>query len=341
MNPRVGTWPIPKFPKSPSNKTQEKVPQLWVEPAFGANGFYPDCHELFVILTNLTKLVSQQQVFVDGKKIPFRHEMNPVVKKMMKTQDKLGAAQLDGRSFVTKANFIIHNYCVLLSLMITTNAFVLPRNIPFKVLKVNDESKHWETTFGSESLNVEKARPNFDETIHDPYLNALKNQNLVQLTPKGIKDTLANICYIGFKIDYYYNLEIIYGSVGLGNRDGEVDSMDLYDFHGSESNPTPRTAFTRIKGIGDRIMEGVYDSYPEFVRDGKKGMMVNEFLIYWPLVSGYLLRKEHTKHFKNCLKGSLQTTLKDLMSSLKIKGYDAGGHIPISKSGNPMFKNAI
>jgi len=259
----------------------------------------------------------------------------------MKTQDKLGAAQLDGRSFVTKANFIIHNYCVLLSLMITTNAFVLPRNIPFKVLKVNDESKHWETTFGSESLNVEKARPNFDETSDDPYLNALKNQNLVQLTPKGIKDTLANICYIGFKIDYYHNLEIVYGSVGLGNSDGEVDSMDLYDFHGSESNPTPRTAFTRIKGIGDRIMEGVYDSYPEFVRDGKKGMMVNEFLIYWPLVSGYLHRKQHTKHFKNCLKGSSQTTLKDLMSSLKIKGYDAGGHIPISKSGNPMFKNAI
>ena len=129
--------------------------------------------------------------------------------------------------------------------------------------------------------------------------------------------------------------------LGPDNREEAKDNMDFFDFLGSESNPTPRTVFTHIKGIGDRIMQGVYDSYPEFVRDGKKGMMVNEFLIYWPLVSGYLLRKEHTKHFKNCLKGSSQTTLKDLMSSLKIKGYDAGGHIPISKSGNPMFKNSI
>ena len=62
-------------------------------------------------------------VFVDKKKMPFRHTMNPVVMKMMDTQKDLGAAQLDGRSFVSKANFMLHNYCSLLSLMITTNAF--------------------------------------------------------------------------------------------------------------------------------------------------------------------------------------------------------------------------
>ena len=101
-----------------------------------------------MILKNLTKLVSQQQVFVDGKKIPFRHEMNPVVKKMMETQDELGAAQLDGRSFVTKSNFIMHNYCVILSLMIMTNAFFLPRTEPFisrflkSTMKVNIGKKH-------------------------------------------------------------------------------------------------------------------------------------------------------------------------------------------------------
>ena len=71
MKLTVGTWPIPKFPKSPSDKTQQKAPQLWVEPAFGEKGFYLDCYELNVILKNLTKFVSQQQVFVDGKKIPF------------------------------------------------------------------------------------------------------------------------------------------------------------------------------------------------------------------------------------------------------------------------------
>ena len=85
-------------------------------------------------------------------------------------------------------------------------------------------------------------------------------------------------------------------------------------------------------------MHGVYDSYPEFVKDGKKGLMVNEFLIYWPLVSGYLLHKENVRHFKSCLKGSSQKTLKALMTSLDIKGFGAGGNLPLSNSGNPMFQ---
>ena len=76
-------------------------------------------------------------------------------------------------------------------------------------------------------------------------------------------------------------------------------------------------------------MKGVYDSYPEFIKDKdrKKGSMVNEFRIYWPLVSEHLLWKENQRHFKNCLKGSSQKTLKALMTSLKIKGFDAGGHL--------------
>ena len=67
----IGTWPIPNGPKSPPDKTEEKAPQLWVEPAFGEKGFYPDCYKIYVILKNLTKLVSQKQVYVDGKKSLF------------------------------------------------------------------------------------------------------------------------------------------------------------------------------------------------------------------------------------------------------------------------------
>ena len=70
-------------------------------------------------------------------------------------------------------------------------------------------------------------------------------------------------------------------------------------------------------------------------------MMVNEFLIYWPLVSGYLLWKENRTHFRCCLKDNSQKTLKALMISLGIKGFNAGGSLPISKNMNPMFKNMI
>ena len=158
--------------------------------------------------------------------------MNPVVEKIMETQDKLGAAQLDGRSFVTKSNFSVLNYCYILSLtlMITTNAFILPRTIPSKVLKVNEESKHWEWLFCRDSLNIKKARPDFDATIHDPVLSAIENQSQVDLTGKGMKDTLANICHIGFKVDYCYNLEILYGGIEYDDSTGEKDSMGFFDF---------------------------------------------------------------------------------------------------------------
>jgi hypothetical protein len=107
----------------------------------------------------------------------------------------------------------------------------------------------------------------------------------------------------------------------------------------SESNPTPRTAFTRIKGIGDRILEGVYDSYPEFVKNGRKGLMVNEFLVYWSLVSGYLIHRTKRTHFVSCLKGSSHATLKALLKSLDIKAYNDGGHFPVSKAGNPTLRS--
>ena len=227
-----------------------------MEPAFGERGFYPDSYELYVILQNITKLVSQQQAYYDGKKLPFSHEFNPVVEKIMESQEKLGAAQLDGRSFVPKSNFAIHNYCCLLSLMITTTAFILPRTIPSRVLKVNEESKQWEWIFGSDSLNMEKARSDFNPKIRDALCMAIKNQSQVNLTKKGMKDTPANICHIGFKVDYYYNLELIYGGVDFDDSTGQKDSMGSFDFSSSEFNLTPQTIFTRIKGIADRIMKG-------------------------------------------------------------------------------------
>ena len=86
-------------------------------------------------------------------------------------------------------------------------------------------------------------------------------------------------------------------------------------------------------------MNGVYDNYLDLVNHGRQGLMVNEFLIYWPLVSGYLLPKENKHHFKDCMKGSAQKTLKALMSLLEIEGYDNGGHLPLSNTAISMFKH--
>ena len=51
--------------------------------------------------------------------------------------------------------------------MVTTNAFILPRTIPHTILKVNDESKHWEWIVSEESLTIENAHSDFDPDNRD------------------------------------------------------------------------------------------------------------------------------------------------------------------------------
>ena len=82
----------------------------------------------------------------------------------------------------------------------------------------------------------------------------------------------------------------------------------------------------------------MYDNYPDFVKDGRRYLIANEFLIYWPLVSGYLCANEKSTIFRKCLKGTSQKTLLALMKSLGIKGFDEGKSLPINKHGNPMFR---
>ena len=161
----------------------------------------------------------------------------------MRTQQQLGTAQLDGQLFTTKANFVVHNYCSLLSLMVTMNAFILPRTIHHKVLKVNNESKDWEWIVLDESLTIKTTCHDFDPDNHDPLCRVIKNQTLVVLTETGMKETFTCICIIGFKMDYYHSLEIMYAMIKSD------DCLGLFDFRSSEYNPTPRTAFSCIRGI--------------------------------------------------------------------------------------------
>ena len=81
---------------------------------------------------------------------------------------------------------------------------------------------------------------------------AIKNQYQVILADKGMKETFGCICDIGFKVDYHHNLEQIYYEIDSDN------CLGLFDFKSSKFNPTPRTAFTRIKGVTNRIMKGEY-----------------------------------------------------------------------------------
>ena len=72
------------------------------------------------------------------------------------------------------------------------------------------------------------------------------------------------------------------------------------DSHSCEYNPTPRSAFTRIHNIAKSIMkDDVYDNYPDYVKNGGRGLMVNKFLVYWPIVCGHLSANANAGNSKN------------------------------------------
>ena len=191
---RCGHWPTPN-----SNEAD-----------FGENDRYEDTSFILTILENFTSLISQQLMYLDGKPLLLSNNAGNIAQKITRTKKHLGAAQLDGYSFNTKANFPVQNSCSSLTLMITCNATDLPMAIPHKYLKVNGGRKIWEGILSEESLQCKEAHPYLDQLKDYPILCALYNQIQVPLIQKGMKDTFTNICYIGSKFDYYHNLKKIY-----------------------------------------------------------------------------------------------------------------------------------
>ena len=89
--------------------------------------------------------------------------------------------------------------------------------------------------------------------------------------------------------------------------------MNFIDFCSCEASPTPRTAFTRIRNIDKTTIEnGFYGNHPNCIKNEKKGLMVNEFLVYWPIVCGHLSAKSNAGKFSKCLKGTSQKTLSSI-----------------------------
>ena len=59
--------------------------------------------------------------------------------------------------------------------------------------------------------------------------------------------------------------------------------------------------------------------------------MLNEFLVYWPIICGNLSGKENQGKFSECLMGTSTKILASIMKSLGIKGFNEGS------SGNPLL----
>ena len=60
------------------------------------------------------------------------------------------------------------------------------------------------------------------------------------------------------------------------------------------------------------------------MKNENTGLMVNEFLVYWPIICGHLSGKENQGKFSEYLRGTSMKILASIMKSLGIKGFNEG-----------------
>ena len=122
-----------------------------------------------------------------------------------------------------------------------------------------------------------------------------------------------------------------------------IDRGELNLRH-DEMNATPATAFSRVRNLYGRFEQGVFDNFEEWHDNERRGMFVNEFILVWPFIVGFVC--QHVKELKEgqtppdyetFFVGNAKKTLRSLMKSLGIKGRDEGGLMPLNMKGKKIL----
>lgn len=256
----------------------------------------------------------------DGKPLPYPDRMNPVVRDIMDTQRKL-APRIPGGTTIMNYNApLIPNVCSLASLCITGNTVELPQALPALLYHCRELNGQWEDLFRNPPVLKE------GQTIVEYGVDELG---------LPLDKSINAIRYIAMKMAYTHNYR---ESVNLATAGVDLSGITLrYD----EMNATPRTVYLRVRNVCERFEKGVYDDFEEWHNGGRSGMFVNEFLLYWPFIMGFV--RQHKKQLKpgqepivyeNLFVGNAKKTLRKLMKSLGIKGFDENGWIPLKMKGN-------
>ena len=159
-----------------------------------------------------------------------------------------------------------------------------------------------------------------------------------------VKSLPCSLFYLGFKQDYYHNFKILLDLfVSNGGNTATISICEL--------SATPRTVFSRLDKIFNKMKLGIFDNIPELLDNSVKvgsavqnGYLVNEFLVLYTLLRGFVGDKNDIqkaiREKKEPLKyhGTAQATMVELMKSLDITGEAMVDHFfPFSHTGEIIY----
>ena len=250
---------------------------------------------------------------------PFPTNADPVVQEIMLTQRKLGEQRPSGTSVSNRNSTFLTNVAGMASLALTLNVIDTPQALPVTYFKqVGGQSNLWEDIF-SGKVDLEGM---------DPITFGLKHWNL------PFDPTIW--FYIAMKRVYYRNLKIVFNVMMDGTTTSQLNRCVK-----AELNATPMTVFTRVRAINNKILGGIYDDYALHKKDGGKGIMVQEFLLSWAFIFGWVYSRKYKKgeevNYEKLFRGTAKKTLRRLMTSLGIAGRDEGGFMPLNMRGKNIL----
>lgn len=264
--------------------------------------FGPNSDFIVEFLRKMTKCLYSNPVNANGQ--PDDGTVNKVVRGIMATQLNLEYQSPSTEHVRSMNRNLLNNVLSLATLAITLNVFDLKSKLPKTIFHVSEHNEGWEAVFMGQ----------YDTKGKDLISFGIENLSL-PFVPQVI-------FYLGLKRAYSSNFNVL----DLLVLDG-VDTKDA-DAFPSQRNATPNTVFQRVTNVNKKIICGIFDDYPLFHINGRKGMFVHEFLFIWPFIFGWAMNRKHKTgstpvDYESLFRGTAKKTLRKLMKSLDIKGLAA------------------
>ena len=170
----------------------------------------------------------------------------------MGTIDEAEYRRRDGR-FTSSRN--THFVCDVLSIcaaLVTTNSYNLQSKMPGTLYKITEQN----ATFEAELKNNWQPN-NFKKKDMKDWLHSLSDSE------SRVKSLPCSLFYLGFKQDYYHNFKIMLDLfVSKGGNTATISICEL--------SATPRTVFSRLDKVFNKMRHGIFDNIPELLENSVK-----------------------------------------------------------------------
>ena len=217
--------------------------------------------------------------------------------------------------------------------MLITNSLKIPTSLPEAILRVTSSSEFLEKITDTDFI-IHYGNTNLLKDAGDVFLIALNDSCIRPKTIAEDKHLIQAINYVAFKKEYYKTLKVVIAKfMESGGGVFSIDEESLY--------ATPKQVFEHLKDVMSSICHGVHADYKLYLDDNQKGMMVNDFFVWWPILFHTLSKGKHVALVQKSMKGNSMEVFLELMNSMKMIPIDKfdkegnAGKYPVT--GNKLY----